>query len=145
MPTARASARTAGSGRSIMSRWQWLSSAGPGSGSGSGGRAGPADLTTARSWTAARKPVPGRAVGGWSRLLQPGQLLVSDGGVKLGEQRGRRRQRGARPDRGRLPPGRGVVLAGDHRVRSAAVLIHLLDPGHARPFAGAAEHLENLL
>src|SRR5690606_26700408 len=102
----------------MMSRWQWLSNTSPASGSGAGGRS----------------------------PFKAGQLLVHDLRVELAEQRRGGRQRGARPDRPRLPGGLVVLVrTGDHRVRPAALLVHLLDLRHGGPGALAAEHLVDLV
>src|SRR6266568_906466 len=76
-----------------------------------------------------------------SRLLQPGQLLVDDRRVELGEQRLRRLKRRAWPDRRVLPPGSGLVVTGDDGIPRPAVLVHLIDPRHPGPGPGTSEHL----
>src|SRR2546430_16856057 len=89
MPAARAEATTLDTGRSIMSRWVWLSRAGRGSGEGCAGA-----VTTDRS-----------AGKNTSYGAEPGEFLVHHRGVQLGEQRLWRGQRGAGPqrDRGAVP------------------------------------------
>src|ERR1700751_195059 len=128
MPAAAARASTSSTGPRTRSRWQCASNALAGSGAGS--------AAGGRPYWSRTGVVTGLAR---SLLTQPGQFLLHDGRVKLGEQRGWGGQRRARLDRLGLPAGGRVVVAGDHRVGRAAVFVDLFDVRGAGPIALATQ------
>src|SRR3954449_10696692 len=153
----------AGRSPTTMSRWVWLSIAGRTSGSGDGGGSPrrlareDADRLTAPTSRPKWPLRPGGSRPKWplrpweSRaglVFEPGQFLVDDRRVQLGEDRLRRRQR--RPGRGerrRGPDGLSLLVGpGDDGVRRAVVEVgDLVDLRGDRPDAVPTEQLVHLL